>query len=48
MSLPVFQMGSVTKLTDTAVDFYVLFGVVDDEGQSVRAPSTGLPNSNLS
>lgn len=29
MSLPVFQMGSVTKLTDTAVDFRVPFGVID-------------------
>lgn len=29
MSLPVFQMGFVTKLTDTAVDFRVPFGVID-------------------
>lgn len=29
MSLPVFQMGSVTKLTDTAVDFRIPFGVID-------------------
>lgn len=49
MSLPVFQMGSVTKLTDTAVDFRVPFGVIgDDEGQSRRAPPPGLPGSSRS